>query len=273
MRPRIVFLGTSAAMPTPKSFLTSILIEGLKSNILVDVGEATQIRLNEIGFDPLKLNVVLITHLHGDHFLGLYPLLESMVLKARSQNMHRDLVIVAPSNLCRSLSQSFNSLPISINCIDSKDIVFPQTLSTSLGDALISAVPMNHGGIECYGYWIKLLINPRRDRYVRIFMGFDGICDQRCLDTIKVLGAEILVLESTYSDLDIHEATHSYHSTPSLSAKIAQTIGSRLLILTHISCRYSDRRILEDEARRYYSGSVYVVHDLDMIPIYRLKFY
>ena len=53
------------------------------SSFLVDCGEGTQARLMSCGINPLKINAVFISHLHGDHVYGLFGLISTLGLTGR----------------------------------------------------------------------------------------------------------------------------------------------------------------------------------------------
>jgi Metal-dependent hydrolases of the beta-lactamase superfamily III len=90
---RIIFLGTSAAVPTVDRSLSSIAVDMGREYILIDAGEGVQkqIMLTGLGFG--KLSRIIITHLHGDHYFGIFPLLQTMSILRRSS----PLDIIAPA--------------------------------------------------------------------------------------------------------------------------------------------------------------------------------
>jgi ribonuclease Z len=79
-------------------------------------------------------------------------------------------------------------------------------------------------------------------------------------------GADVLIHEATFSDEMVDRAKEDGHSTPSEAAGVALKASVKLLILTHISARYSDPKILLEEAKRIFPN-VYVPNDLDKIEI------
>jgi ribonuclease Z len=92
--------------------------------------------------------------------------------------------------------------------------------------------------------------------------------DTRPSDRIVELakGADVLIHEATFSDEMVDRAKEDGHSTPSEAAGVALKASVKLLILTHISARYSDPKILLEEAKRIFPN-VYVPNDLDKIEI------
>lgn len=70
---RILFLGTSSAVPTDSRGLPAILVKTMGDTLLLDCGEGTQRQMIRAHESLMKVNKVIITHLHGDHFFGLLP--------------------------------------------------------------------------------------------------------------------------------------------------------------------------------------------------------
>ncbi len=270
-KPRLIFLGTGAATPSPNRFVSSILLEGLYSNILIDVGEGAQIRLQQIGFDVTKLDIIAITHLHGDHVLGLVPLLQSymlrrMSIKATGSNSRR-LRVIGPKPLCKVVSPIVeNSLGLII-CLE---ITSCDTwIESDRGDILVKPVPMNHGDCECYGYLTKVLIDKKRLRTITLFISGDGICEDRCLNELMMLRPDIVIHEATYIDRDIAKARGSFHATMGDAARLACSCNAKVLVLTHVSSRYNDEELEEAlyYARRFVDV-VMVAKDLSILPLY-----
>jgi ribonuclease Z len=75
---KLIFLGTSDAIPSKERNHTSILISYKNENILVDCGEGTQRQLRIAEINPGKITRLLITHWHGDHVLGIPGLLQTL---------------------------------------------------------------------------------------------------------------------------------------------------------------------------------------------------
>lgn len=74
----ICLLGTGGGMPMPYRDLSSLLINFKGRKILVDCGEGTQVAMRKIGWGFKSLDIILITHCHGDHIIGLPGLLSTI---------------------------------------------------------------------------------------------------------------------------------------------------------------------------------------------------
>ena len=128
---------------------------------------------------------------------------------------------------------------------------------------------MNHGDCECYGYLIKVLIDKRRLRTLTLFISGDGICEDRCLKELTMMRPDIIVHEATYTDRDAVKARGSHHATIGDAARVAYVCGAKVLVLTHVSSRYSDEDLKE---ALYYARKlidvVLVAKDLSILPLY-----
>lgn len=74
----ICLLGTGGMMPLPRRALTALMARYNGSSLLIDCGEGTQVSIREQGWSFHPIDVICITHFHGDHISGLPGLLLSM---------------------------------------------------------------------------------------------------------------------------------------------------------------------------------------------------
>lgn len=82
---KLVFLGTTGSIPTIERSLPAIAIRLEKELLLFDCGEGTQSQMARAHISPMKLDAIFITHLHGDHFLGLAGLAQTLSLTGRER--------------------------------------------------------------------------------------------------------------------------------------------------------------------------------------------
>jgi len=220
-----------------------------------------QIRLQQVGVDVSRIEVVAITHLHGDHFLGLYPLIQTYVLRNVSQKLNKKLTIVAPKPLCKSLE----SIP-QIVCIDASENLGFETVSN---DISLIFVPINHGDIEAYGIVVRVVIDRRRGNSMKIFYSGDGVCDERCRERLVSLRPiDIVIHEASFSSRDLEKARASGHATVDDAVELALWLGAKLLVLIHVSSRYSTSELLQmlcDARQRF--RNVVLAQDLSLIPL------
>ena len=284
---QLTILGSSSAMPTSLRYPTAQVLNVLGRFFLIDCGEGTQhqIRKNKIGFG--KLNHILISHLHGDHFFGLIGLISTQILLGRKNDLH----IFAHSELQRYIQFQFDFLGITDPGFR---LVFhplnfkrPQII---LDDekVRITSFPLNHR-IACCGFrfdekpkeanMIKAKIKEynipiREIKFIKAGADFvtesgkiipnnelvippppprsfaycsDTAYTEEILDTIK--DVDLLYHEATFANEDKETAIETYHSTGEQAARIAQMAGAKKLLIGHFSARYKEAETILKEAQ------------------------
>jgi len=274
---RIVFLGTAAGVPTPKRSLPAILIKREDEQLMFDCGEGAQ-RQMILAHENLNRKMkVFITHMHGDHVLGLPGLLQTMALL----NRERKLDVYGPPRIndflqaMKEAVQFVLTFPIEIHEIERASIVCDEDeyyveavqskhVIPSLAYAYVEkprpgrfhpkkaeALEVPEGpmwGKLQHGRSIRLssgivvkpedVMDPPRQGRRIVYTG-----DTRPFKRLESLasGADLLIHESTLAE-DLAERAREYgHSTPSEAAKTAKKANVKKLILTHISQRYRDK--------------------------------
>jgi len=287
---KIIFLGTGSFMPTKLRGAPAILIKSPKSTILLDCGEGTQNRIINIGIGIQKIDLIAITHMHGDHVFGLLPLLHTLSNISQTPKLR----IMGPKTL-----KDFIEENIKLTLIKNIDIEFTRPSNElCLSDLRIKGFEVDHG-MESYGYIIefakaekKLKVNelikagiPRR-YWPQIKRGKKVTIDGKTFDpsdfveirnrkivysgdtkpianTIRAAyNAKVLIHEATFTSRLKNEAEISNHSTALDAAKIALEANAEVLILTHISARYPDPYEHLYESRRVFRNT-FVAEDYD----------
>ncbi len=290
----MTFLGTSDAVPTEKRNHTAIMLNYNGENILVDCGEGTQRQMRKAGMNPCKLTRVLITHWHGDHVLGLSGLLQTLALSGYSKT----LFIYGPKGSRNFIDAVFRTFAFKENLNYEVKEVSGKFLETE--DFFLEAEAVNHG-TPCNAYSFvlkdKLRIDKKKLEKLKISPGpllqkikqgksisykgktysskqmtyeekgrklsfvFDTSYDKKISSFVK--NSDILVCESTFDEAEEEKAKEFKHLTSKQAADIAKQSGSKRLILTHISQRYSKNpeEVLK-QARKYFKNSV-LVNDFD----------
>ena len=154
----LILLGCGGNMPMPNRSLSSLFINYKGRKILIDCGEGTQVsmRMKNCGFKAIDL--ICITHLHGDHIYGLMGLLSTMGNSSRVE----DLTIVGP----KGLSEIINAMKILIEYLPFKIIVIENPIGTFslnnniLKDIEISTTELDHS-TECLGYSFYFKRSPK----------------------------------------------------------------------------------------------------------------
>src|SRR5215207_6589478 len=88
MRFEITTLGTGAALPARGRYPSAQLLNIHDRLYLVDCGEGTQERLRQAEVNFNRIGCAFISHMHGDHYLGLMGLLCTMHLNGRQEELH-----------------------------------------------------------------------------------------------------------------------------------------------------------------------------------------
>lgn len=299
---RIIFLGTSASIPTNDRSLPSIVIQREGDILMFDCGEGTQRQMIRAGIGLNRKMKVFITHMHGDHVLGLPGMIQTMSLLGREKTLQ----IYGPEGIKAFIDAIISTVkfwlgfPIEVYEIGEEHpacreenyevhSVWAEHSIPSLAYALIEkprpgrfhpekamdlGVPKGPlWSMLQKGMSIKLpngrtvrpedVLGPPRPGRKIVYAG-----DTRPSDRIMELAkdADVLIHEATFSDEMVDRAKEDGHSTPSEAAEVALKAGVKLLILTHISARYSDPKILLEEAKRIFPN-VHVPNDLDKIEI------
>lgn len=265
-------LGCSAAIPAPGQYPSAQSIRVGGTLMLIDCGEGTQIRIREVGLRGATFDVILISHLHGDHVFGLPGLMSSWTLQGRSKS----LVVIGPSGLeaflrgVNASTQGNWSYPVEFRVAE-PGIVYQND------DVVVRSQALKHR-IETWGYRIEEVVAPRKVCYdLAIASGLEH-ADFRSLqlgrdavtrggrvvpnsevttegragfsmaylsDTSfdpKLAGfacdVEFLYHESTYLERHTDLAHKTGHSTAVEAATLARLAGAKRLVLGHFSQRY-----------------------------------
>lgn len=153
----ICLLGTGGGMPMPYRDLSSLLINFKGRKILVDCGEGTQVAMRKIGWGFKSLDIILITHCHGDHIIGLPGLLSTIGNSGRE----KPIIIIGPVGI----KEVINGLRVACPYLPYELIVLenPSTINLKLGkenidlvdslnyDISINTLELEHSA-QCLGY-------------------------------------------------------------------------------------------------------------------------
>lgn len=91
----VTLLGSGATMPTPERGVSAAVLRCAGRCILFDCGEGTQAALRREKFSPVKIDLIALSHYHGDHIFGLPGLLQTMSCLRRTE----PLTITGPEGL------------------------------------------------------------------------------------------------------------------------------------------------------------------------------
>ena len=297
----IIFLGTGGSWPTVKRNVTSIAIKRGKEILLFDCGEGTQRQFQKSNLSYMQVSKIFITHFHGDHFLGLPGLIQTMQLNDREKPVD----IYGPKGMDKLIDQllSLGYFKPSYNVIshevDQDDIL-------EFDDYKINVFRVKHA-IPALGYCLIENKRPGKfDKPKALKLGIpEGplfnklqkgnsvtLKDGRQISPEMVLGpsrqgrkivisgdtkpikemaayaknADILIHEATFHSELTETAAEYGHTTALQAAEIAKKAKVEKLYLTHISPRYLDYHKIEDEARKIFKDS-FVPKDFQEIEV------
>lgn len=286
----LTFLGTGGGLPSPQRGVSAITLQYGRDILLFDCGEGTQRQFMKASLSFMKVTSIFITHLHGDHILGIPGLLQSMNLSGRTDPLR----IIGPAGtddfVKNSLSLGYFNPDYEINTqeMNPGDVVEASGLMVRAvkADHTVPAVsyviqePMRKGKFSKYA--AKSLGIPEGPLYGKLQNGMAVIVNGQEIDPSMVMGpprngrkiaysgdtrpSEHFALESKGCDVMIHEATvmadlseqglEFGHSSAAAAAEVAKKAEAGTLLLTHFSNRYDDLSEMESEARKIFPNAI-----------------
>ncbi len=292
---RLVFLGTGASVPSVERNVSATAIHRGNRVDLVDCGEATLRQMMRSDLSFMRLESIFITHLHGDHILGIPAMLQTLNFMGRV----RKLSVYGPEGTEEVLSCMLTlgafecRYPVEVKTIKDGDTV-------DLDDGIMFAVEVKHSipslgyvfqendrpgrldmalaeemgvcpgplcgklksgeAVEMDGRIIRpedVVGKPRKGRKL-VFSGDTAPC-MRLIEAAK--DADVLVHEATVSDAHASMAAQYGHSTAGEAAFVALSAGVTRLFMNHISNRYENDGTIEGEAQKVFPES-HITRDL-----------
>jgi ribonuclease Z len=293
----VIFLGTAGSVPSPTRQTAATLIRRGGERILVDCGEGTQRRLMQSVAGLGDLDVILITHGHADHILGLPGLLRTFALRERTS----PLAIYGPEGIRRTLDQLdsvIGRLPYPLAIVELEpgaevacdgyrlEAIGTRHRVPSVGWALVeedrpgrfdvdaaraAGVPEGplFGALQ-RGEAVTLddgaviepggLVGETRLGRTIVVSGDTRPCDAI---VARALDCDLLIHEATFLDEELDRARETHHSTAREAAELAVEARAGLLALTHLSMRSHPKRVKEEAEAIH--GNVIVPRDLDLV--------
>ena len=286
----VSILGSSSATPIYQRHPTAQVLNIHERLFLVDCGEGTLIQLNRYKIKFHRINHIFISHLHGDHYLGVLGLLSTMHLQGRTIPIN----LFCPPQLKEIIeiqlkySETILRFPINYYLIDSKN----REVLFSDDDIEVSTIILNHR-IPCTGFLFKekprfrKLIKDQLQKhsipvtaYQDLKNGLDYVdqngrviansivtsdprkprsyafCSDTCYDEniLPIINkVDLLYHEATFLSDKEERAKETYHSTAAQAATIAKKANVSRLIIGHFSARYKNLYPLLDEAKEVFA--------------------
>ncbi len=282
----ITFLGTSAMVPTKERNQSSFLLEYKGRGILFDVGEGTQRQLRIIGKSPSKVNIILISHWHGDHSLGLIGLLQTL----SSQNIEHKITIIGPENTKKNIELLMDIFPSNFSfeyeVLEAEDNIFDfgsfeihtkvlchnvKSLGFSFVEKDVLKIKEEKIKEEKIkpGPWLGKLQKGLDSEYEGRILKVEDytfvvkgrkityISDTQLCDSVFEIAKDsnVIISESTFTRQHEDKSVLYKHLTSSQAALVALKSNADLLILTHFSQRYSDLNDMLFEAKEVFENT------------------
>jgi ribonuclease Z len=292
----LTILGCSSATPTANRYPTAQLLNVAERFFLIDCGEGTQMQLRKYRIKFQRIDHILISHLHGDHYLGLPGLLQSMHLLGRERELH----LYCPKELKEIIdiqnthSQTYLAYPIIYHFTHTngpEKIFEDEKLS-------VETIVLSHR-IPCTGFLFrekardrKILMEKLEEYHVsvaeihKLKKGMNAVNDQGkeidfqlltaepkpersyayCSDTAyhepiieQIRGVDLLYHEATFLHSMIERAKVTFHTTALQAAEIAKKAGVKRLLLGHYSARYTELSAHQEEASSIFPGTLLAI--------------
>lgn len=292
---KLVFLGTSAAQPTHERGLSCICLEREGEILMFDAGEGAQVSYLKSGLGWNKKMKIFVTHMHGDHCIGILGLLQTMTLQHRTEPIE----IYGPDGIEQFIGENIRilqfglSFPVMITavsaglvCEEKSYLVYAQKAQHSvLAFSYMFAEKEKLGkfdrdqalrlGIPEGPLWHELQLGKEVKVGNDIFKPSQVVGQKRPGRKIGISGdtrptklleeffkdCDYLSFDCTFSDQLKEKAVETNHTTAKEAATLAKNANVTNLILTHFSARYKDEDELVREARQIH-GSVIAAKDL-----------
>jgi len=297
---KLVYLGTSAAAPTVERSLTCICLVRENEVLMFDAGEGAQIAYLKASLPWNKKMKIFVTHLHGDHCLGILGLLQTMSLQKRTESVE----IYGPAGIEEFITANIKVLnfglpfPVFITVVEEGSVVNEKNYQINCCEA--------QHGIPAYSYCFeenersgvfypdkaKELGIPEGKLWQELQNGNSVEIDGKKIESSQVTGekrsgkkigisgdtrptkklegffknSDYLSFDCTFSFELKDRAIETNHSTAKEAANLAKNANVKNLILTHFSARYNDESILLNEAKQIHE-SVIAAKDLLEIEI------
>ena len=288
----VTILGNSSAKPTPHAHPSAQVVNLNEQYYLVDAGEGVQQQLIRRGINPLRLRAVFISHLHGDHCFGLFPLIATLGLEGK----RTPLDIYAPAPMGEILEYHrryfWDDLPYEVKWHEVRTTEHAIIMQNNTLE--VWSIPLRHRvptagylfkekqpernvdkfKITKHGLSIAQIVAAKRGEDITLedgevlknedisYIPYMARSYAYLSDTAysakaaeRVQGVDLLYHETTYSTREAMFAKGRGHSTTVEAAKVALKAEAKRLIIGHFSSRYKDLDVLCAECREIFPNT------------------
>ena len=292
----IIVLGSSSATPAYSRNPSAQLLNINDKFYLIDCGEATQNQLNKFKLKSSRIDYIFISHLHGDHYLGLVGLLSTMHLNGRTKEIYifgpPDLKDIIDLQLKVSETHLRYELIFRATHSEYSELIFENA------ELSVETIMLNHR-IPTTGFIIKEKLRKRKintekmeeydipleyipllkngidysDKHGNTIPNGDLTFDPpkpksfaNCSDTLynenfleQIEGVDFLYHEATFLHELLDRAVETYHTTAKQAGMIAKKANVKKLMIGHFSARYKELEPLLAEAKTEFENTVLAI--------------
>ena len=290
---KITVLGSQGAIPKVGKFSSSLLLKVSNSNILIDCCEGVQHQLRKNKIKLSKIDIILISHAHGDHYFGLIGLISTFSLLKRDKK----LIIFCPLSVFKIIQAhiKFSKMTLSYE-LDLRVLNNETKINIFQNDFFyIDAFPLKHS-IYTNGFIVsekkkkrKLILQKALENNIEKIY-FNNLTNRKnvvnkdgveinyrdvtkegdkpkkfayCSDTAyfedlvkNINGVDLLYCETTFLKRDKDKAKITLHSTTADAAILAKKGKVKRLLIGHFSSRYDDFNEFAEEVRTIFENVI-----------------
>ncbi|RKR83740.1 ribonuclease Z [Mucilaginibacter gracilis] len=286
MRFDVTILGSSSATPIYNRNPTAQALNINERFYLIDCGEGTQQQMLRFDIKSSRIDYIFISHLHGDHYLGLVGLLSSLHLNGRK----KPLTLFGPPHLKEIIDIQFKYSETTLHF----ELIFYPTNAEKAEvildnqDITVETIILDHR-VACTGFLFRQKrrlrkINKEKADELEVpvtyysilkrgvdYLTTDGqvhpnselttpadepMAYAYCSDTLynesyfkQIANVDLLYHEATFAHAMLDRANETHHTTALQAGEIARLTGAKKLLIGHFSARYKTLTELLDEAR------------------------
>ncbi|MBS1522915.1 MAG: ribonuclease Z [Bacteroidetes bacterium] len=285
MKFEVTILGSSSATPIYNRNPSAQILNINERLYLVDCGEGTQQQMLRFDVKASRIDHIFISHLHGDHYLGLVGLLSSMHLNGRTKTLKLFGPLELKEIIDLQLKYSDTTLQYPIDFITTHTEK-PELILDTI-DITVETIPLDHR-IATTGFLFKqkkrlkkiikekiIELNIPVNQFSEIKKGADYVAPDGtvyknweitnnpkepksyayCSDTIydesyfeQISNVDLLYHEATFLNNMLDRAQSTFHTTALQAGDVALKTGAKRLLIGHFSARYKTLNELLDEA-------------------------
>ncbi len=217
------FLGSGDAFGSGGRFQVSILVRCDAYSFLLDCGASSLIAMRRLGVEPLSVDAILVTHLHGDHFGGLpFFILDGQLISRRTQ----PLVVAGPPGLAARTREAMEVLFPGSSTVERKFAVefaeLPNRAPANIGPLTVTAYEVVHAS-GSPAYALRVACAGKTIAYSGDTEWTDSLAE-------AARGADLFICEAYFFDKRMR-----YHLDYETLMSHREELGCRRLVLTHMS--------------------------------------